>query len=95
MIVTRRREPIRTQDRDAHPRSPQDLSVRELLEELAVSEDVLRQLPALVVEHGRAVPHPARRGVLARQGTLVRELRARRLAWRRHRATATAPSSVS
>ena len=94
MIVTHRRQPTRPEDGDAHARSPYDLSVRELLEQLAASEEALRQFPAFVVEDGRSVPNPDRRAVLARQGTLVRQLRARRLAWRRHGATAGGPSSA-
>ena len=95
MIVTHRRQPIRPQDGDAHPHSPYELSLRELLEQLAASEEALRQFPSFVVEDGRSVPNPDRRAVLARQGTLLRELRARRLARRRLDASARAWSSAS
>ena len=60
-----------------------DLSVRELLHQLAASEDTLRSRQQLVTDPDATFPNPARHLVLFRQRALIRELRARRIALRR------------
>lgn len=59
------------------------LSIRELLHQLAATEDALRDHQPWVTHPGATMSTPGRHPVLIRQQALIRELRARRLALRR------------
>ena len=63
-------------------------SVRELIAELAATEDGLRHLPALVPFGGHLVSNPERRLLLHHQRLVVGALRSRRAALRQPTATA-------
>jgi hypothetical protein len=67
-----------------------DLSVRELLRELAASEDTLRSHQRLVPDPEATCPNSSRHLVLSRQRALLRELHARRMALPRLGTTPTA-----
>ena len=75
-------EPLGPHDEEVPARRLRSLSVRELLGQLAASEEALRHLEPPAGPSGRTIPDPARLTLLARQRALVRELRARRPALR-------------
>ncbi|MER7071805.1 hypothetical protein [Terrabacter sp. NPDC000476] len=63
-------------------------SIRELIADLAATEDGLRHLPALVPFGGHLVSNPERRLLLRHQRLVVGALRSRRAALRAPAATA-------
>lgn len=63
-------------------------SIRELIADLAATEDGLRHLPALVPFGGHLVSNPERRLLLRHQRLVVGALRSRRAAFRAPAATA-------
>jgi hypothetical protein len=69
------------------PSALRNLSIRELVHQLAATEDALRDAQPRVTE-GATRPAPDRHPVLLRQRALVRELRLRRLALRRRAGSA-------
>jgi hypothetical protein len=73
---------FRASDTMEAPHSPADMSVRELVGMLSEIEDTLRETPFLVPRHGMMVVNPDVAPLLARQRSVVAQLRARRVSWR-------------